>query len=132
MSDLAEARERTNKPILAKGLNVDLSEATRLGADFVLTYDVELASKEPVTAWLEIHEPNEIPSHDKLPMVVLANNRDILNGRIRHGAAERVRRAIGKDALVCAASGYDDFRTIPPEFDFGLIGTSMLKKLKIG
>lgn len=127
--DVEVARRYTKKPILAKGLDLCPQHALKAGANFSLTYDWLRATEYPGTAWLEVHEPEELPPvYDGL--VIVANNRNIKTGELVPDAAvavkQRLRHSTPSGIMLCAASGYEGPDDIPLGFDFGLIGTAFL------
>lgn len=130
MGDIVRARLVTSKPILVKASHELYFRWGAEGqkANFALTHNARRAFLDPGCMWLEVHRPSELPTDKRdMPLVVVANNRDIRTGKLVEGAADAVRRAVPPGTLVCAASGYQRVKDVPDEFDFALIGTAMLR-----
>lgn len=129
MDDIDRALEVTTKPILAKASFELAGSARERGAYFELTRSIEEAKLDPGVRWLEVHRPSELPT-DKadMPLVVVANNRNIETGELVPQQANAINLAVpDSGTLVCAASGYESLVDVPERFDFALIGTALLR-----
>jgi hypothetical protein len=131
--DFFDAKAETAKPMLVKGMNLNVQDWIHHGADFVLTYDPGEAIEYPEEAWLEIGPGIPIPEEGYWPRVVVCNNRDTATGELYDETASYLlgqfpRRGPESPSL-CAASGYYCLADVPPAFEFAIIGTSELRRL---
>ncbi|MDP3881724.1 MAG: hypothetical protein Q8Q31_02500 [Nanoarchaeota archaeon] len=121
---IREARKRTSKPILAKGIHSsdeDIKRALEAGANFVL-----VVGRIPLICldkcWIEplnLHELSQIPPTFK----VVWNTRDLSTGKLKEESFQEARN-IWK-GWMCQASNLKTIKDIKEGVDAVLVGTHL-------
>lgn len=117
-------------PVMAKGLNVSFEMALKIGAEWVLTYDVQDAQLAEQYAIFEI-SPEKEEEIEKVDHVkrVLINNRNNHTGDVDKDFAKRVCEKIEDhhDTFVVVGSGYSSIEDsdVPERANAVLIGTEL-------
>lgn len=129
--DIWATKQRTSKPILAKGLDLDPRTTAQFGADYFLTYMPEVAIRELDSAWLEVFSIRELKRafDSGWPRVLVGNNRDTQTGELEPGNAEAIRRHLPPEVLFAAASGYEPEPGVGGDADFVIIGDAFLRRM---
>jgi len=121
---LKNAREKTKKQILAKGIHAkdsDLEKAIQCGADFVLVVGrIPKIYKDKC-----IIEPYTLEELKKIPMgsKALWNSRDLKTGGLKNETFDDARKIF--NGWLCQASNIKTIKDIHPDADAVLVGTHL-------
>lgn len=119
-----EARKRTNKPILAKGIHAsdeDIDAALSAGADYVLVVG-RMPNKHQDVCLIEPYTINELSA---VPSVLKAiwNSRDLKTGGLKQDTFSEARNVF--TGWLCQASNIQTISDVDPSADAVLVGTHL-------